>query len=74
MLSRRIDWSILAQCDLYAVDRLVKFEGREAIRTVTPMRETLFDRKISKDSVWKEAYEAVCKAYKNLQPNFEIKI
>ena len=43
------------------------------MRTVTPMRETLFDRKIAKDSVWKEAYEAVCKAYKNLQPNFEIK-
>ena len=43
------------------------------MRTITPMRETLFDRKISKESVWKEAYEAVCKTYKNLQPNFEMK-
>ena len=72
MLSRKIDWSILAQCDYFVVKRFVESDDREAMRTVTPLRDTIFDRKVAREPLWAEAYESVRKAYCNLEPDFKI--
>ena len=40
---------------------------------VTPMRESIFHRKLAQDSRWAEAYKAVCDAYKRLEPKFAIR-
>ena len=72
MLSKKINWSILAQCDYYAVERFVVTEGRQAMRTIQPINENVFDRKIVKEQFWKNAYEVVSDAYKQLPPAFSI--
>ena len=72
-MNKKTDWSIIAQCDYFAVKRFVQTAGREAMCTVVPMRETLFERKITRDVAWREAYEAVCQAYNQLKPNFAIR-
>ena len=72
-MNKKTDWSIIAQCDYFAVKRFVETSGREAMCTVVPMRETLFERKITRDVAWREAYEAVCQAYNQLKPNFAIR-
>ena len=72
MSLKNISWSILAQCDFYAVEQMVETPDRPAMKTIEPLREPIFRRKILKDSKWKEAYETVCLAYKNLSPAFEI--
>ena len=69
---KKVEWSILAQCDLFAVKRLVETENRPAMKTVQPLRETIFNRKILKEKKWNDTYEAVCEAYKQLPPNFKI--
>ena len=72
-MNKKTDWSIIAQCDYFAVKRFVQTAGREAMCTVVSMRETLFERKITRDVAWREAYEAVCQAYNQLKPNFAIR-
>ena len=72
MLSKKIEWSVLAQCDLYVVERLVETSDRPAMKTVEPMREPIFERKVAKEEMWKEAFTVLCKAYKDLNPLFNI--
>ena len=69
---RRVDWSVLAQCDLFAVQRLVETGERSAMNTVQPMRETIFNRKLLKEKLWSDTFEAVCSTYRQLPPDFKI--
>ena len=73
MLPKDIGWSMLAQCDYFAVEELVQTPDRLAMRTVEPLRESTFRKRISQEQKWKATYEAVCKAYENLAPNFSIR-
>ena len=72
MLPNEVDWSVLAQCDFFAVEQLVQTDDRIAMRTVEPMRRTKFERKLSKDNKWKDTFETMCAAYRKLEPNFSI--
>ena len=72
ILPKKIDWSILAQCDGFAVERLVETQDRSAMRAVQSMRETIFERKIANDVDWRKTFEVLCNAYKDLSPNFSI--
>ena len=72
MLSKKVNWSVLAQCDFFAVERFVQSSGREAMRTVKPLRASKFDRKLAKEPIWNETYQAICKAYSDLHPDFSI--
>ena len=72
MLNKDIDWSILAQCDFFSVEKYVQTTERPAMRTVKPMLETIFRKKLETNEKWRNAYEAVCAAYKNLNPLFSI--
>ena len=72
MLRKDVDWSIMAQCDAFAVERMVQTPDRVAMRCVEPMNETIFERKISKDEKWKDAYNSICAAYQNLIPQFSV--
>ena len=73
MLSRKTDWSVLAQCDFYAVQNLVQTNDRIAMKILNPLKEPIFNRKIDSCSVWKEAYRSFCSAYENLKPTFSIR-
>ena len=42
------------------------------MKTVAPMRESLFERKIARDSTWKEVFENICETYRSLHPSFKI--
>ena len=57
----------------FAVEELVQTPDRLAMRTVEPLRESIFRKRISQDQKWKATYEAVCNAYENLAPNFSIR-
>ena len=46
MLSRKVDWSVLAQCDSFAVEKFVETSNRKAMRCVETMREASFNRKL----------------------------
>ena len=72
MLPKRIEWSILAQCDYCSVEKYVRTPDRPARATIEPMRESIFLRKISRDILWKETYQVLCQSYQNLQPLFSI--
>ena len=72
MLHKDIDWSILAQCDFFAVEKYVQTAERPAMRTVKPMLETIFEKKLETNENWRNAYETVCAAYRNLNPLFSI--
>ena len=72
MISKKVSWSVLAQCDYFAVRSLVETEERPAMKTVAPLRETVFRNKILKDHIWRETYEKVCSAYQQLAPQFSI--
>ena len=72
MLPKEVDWSVLAQCDYFAVEQLVQTDDRIAMSTVEPMRRTIFERKLSKDIKWKDTFEKMCAAYRKLEPNFSI--
>ena len=75
MLPKNTDWSILAHCDFFAVANLVQTNDRPAMQTFSnqPMRHSSFQRKIERESTWRDTFEVFCKAYKNLSPDFEIK-
>ena len=73
MLRKDVDWSIMAQCDSFAVERMVQTPDRVAMRAVEPISEAIFERKINKDEKWKNAYNALCTAYQNLIPLFSIR-
>ena len=72
MLSRKVDWSLLAQCDSFAVKNFVETSDRKAMTCVEPMRESLLLRKLENDAIWRDVYETVSRAYKNLAPHFLI--
>ena len=72
MLPKKVEWSVLAQCDLFAVQRLVETPDRPAMKTIEPMLETIFERKLKKEAKWKNTYDAITRSYKELSPNFEI--
>ena len=42
------------------------------MKTIQPLRESIFQRKLANNTMWKETYEAVSSAYVNLSPNFKI--
>ena len=72
MLPKGVDWYTLAQCDYFVVDNFVRSEDRPAMRTIAPMNEGVFKRKLTKETKWKETYEAVKDSYQKLDPNFKI--
>ena len=72
MIPREVSWSILAQSDYFAVELLVQTTDRPAMRTVEPMREPIFQRKLTREPVWKKSFDIVGDAYKNLKPDFSI--
>ena len=43
------------------------------MRTVEPLSEANFLKKLKRDKKWKETFEIVCNAYKSLHPDFAIK-
>ena len=73
MLSRKVDWSVLAHCDFFAAEKFVEMSSRKAMKCVEPMREASFNRKLENDSIWCKAYRAICNSYKNLEPYFVIR-
>ena len=52
MVPKNTDWSILAQCDFFAVERFVQSVDRPAMRTIEPINEGVFERKLRTDSHW----------------------
>ena len=72
MLSRKFDWTILSQCDLYAVKRKVENCFLSAECLVKPLSERLFDQNVLTKELWRETYEVVCKSYEDLNPTFKI--
>ena len=72
MLSRKVDWSLLAQCDSFAVKNFVETSDRKAMTCVEPKRESLLLRKLENDAIWRDVYKTVSSAYKNLSPHFLI--
>ena len=72
MIPRNVDWSVLAQCDYFAVENLVQTAERPAMRTINPISESIFQIKLSREGKWRETYDAVCSAYRNLGPSFQI--
>ena len=73
MLSKKADGFILVNCGFYAVERNVQPEERPAMRTIaTPMRESIFERNIAQERLWKETFDILCDSYNHLSPNFSI--
>ena len=72
MLPKDVDWSVLAQCDIFAVEKYVQTPDRIAMRTVKPMRKTIFQNKLATEEKWRAAYQTVCDVYERLPPNFLI--
>ena len=73
MLPRKVDWSILAQCDSFAVKKLVETLERPAMQPIQTLRESSFERKLSSDCRFRETFEAICLAYTKLEPSFKIR-
>ena len=72
MVFKDVDWFVLAQCDYYAVQNLVQTPDRIAMQTVVPIRESIFQRKLTKEKSWNNAYKVACAAYQELGPMFSI--
>ena len=72
MIPREVSWSVLAQCVFFAVELLVQTTDRPAMRTVQPMRKPVFQRKLTREPVWKKSFDIVCDAYNKLKPDFSI--
>ena len=72
MLSKKVDWPILAQCNLFAVKRYVETKFRSDEELVRPLSERIFNKRISTENVWKDTYEKLCHAYGSLEPDFHI--
>ena len=51
---------------------MVESAERPDMKTLAPMKESIFQRKLSKEKIWRETYEAVCSSYQNLSPSFSI--
>ena len=73
MLPRKVDWSILAQCDSFAVKKLVETLERPAMQPIQTLRESSFERKLSSDCRFRETFEAICLAYTKFEPSFKIR-
>ena len=72
MLSKKVDWPILAQCDLFAVKRYVETEFRSAEELVRPLSERIFNKRISTENARKDTFEKLCHAYGSLETDFHI--
>ena len=72
MLPKKLEWSVLAQCDYFAVEKFVQTPDRPAMTPIQPLRECIFLRKIKSDLKWKETFEILCQSYKDLAPTFAI--
>ena len=72
LIIRKIGWLIIAQCDLFAVEKLIETNDRPAMKTVAKMNSTIFEKKIERCHVCKDVFEKVCSAYECLQPSFKI--
>ena len=72
MLPKNVNWSFLAQCDFLAVEKMVQTADRPATKTIEPLREFIFQRKLQYNKLWKETFDNVCRAYASLGPNFQI--
>ena len=72
MLAKKIDWPILAQCDLYAVKEHVEKGFRIAEELVIPLSKRVFDQRIKDAEDWRETYRVVSESYRNLDPEFDI--
>ena len=53
MLPKDVDWYIAAQCDFFAVEKMVQTPDRVAMRTVEPLREAVFQKKTERQEVEK---------------------
>ena len=42
------------------------------MKTIEPMLETFFERKLKKEAKWKSNYDVITMSYRELSPNFEI--
>ena len=73
MLPSKVDWSILAQCDSFAVKKLVETLERPAMPPIQILRGSSFEQKLSSDCRFRDAFEAICLAYKKLEPSFKIR-
>ena len=73
MLPRKVDWSILAQCDSFAVKKLVETLERPAMQPIQTLRESRFERKLSSDCRVRDKFEAICLAYTKFEPSFKIR-
>ena len=72
MLPKKLDWPILAQCDLYAVKKHVERGFRIAEELVRPFSERVFEQRNKDAEDWKETYRVVSESYRNLDPEFVI--
>ena len=72
MVPKNTDWSILAHCDFFAVERFVQSVDRPAMRTIEPINEGVFERKLRTDSHWREVFDVISRAYAKLKPDFKI--
>ena len=66
---KNVDWTIVVQCDFYAIKNFVE-TSRSAVTLARPVRN--FYGKIEKDEVWKTTYDTIVKSYQSLSPNFSI--
>ena len=46
MLPKKLEWSVLAQCDYFAVEKFVQTPDRPAMTPIQPLRECILLRKI----------------------------
>ena len=51
---------------------MVQTADRPAMRTIEPLRESIFQGKLQNNQLWKETFDTVCRAYTSLGPNFQI--
>ena len=72
MLSKKITWDILAQCDGHAVQKLVEYGSRPAETICRLMSDRIFKQRCDKDEVWKKCFDLLCDSYRQLSPTFEI--
>ena len=72
MLPKNVHWSVLTQCDFFAVESLVQTTDRPAMKTIEPLRESIFQQKLANNTLWKETFDTMCSAYENLSPNFKV--
>ena len=73
MLPRKVDWSILAQCDSIAVKKLVEILERPALQPIQTLRESSFERKLNSDCRFRDTFEAIGLAYTKLEPSFKFR-